>query len=188
MIRVLFALLAVMFSPASSAPDEPTVLQSVEIQIPLRFATLGTPTPEVGVAIVVSNVAEADKQISTILLKGLQDLGLQIESPKLDLKSFLLPGKEWTSSAFELNDDWIKGYNAAAPSPLPAGRVYAVKFVGRYEYAPANLRIALAVELLERSQLGPFRNVRFAYSGRYFADRLERSIRSELVKQPTARS
>lgn len=188
MIRVLFLLLAVAFSAASTAQDEQTAPQRVEIQFPLRFATLGTPTPEVGVAIVVANVAEADKQISTILLKGLQDLGLQIESPQLDLKSFLLPGKEWTSSAFELNDDWIKGYNSAAPSPLPAGRVYAVKFVGRYEYAPEKLKIALAVELLERSQLGPLRSVRFAYSGRYFADRLERSIRSELAKQSAARS
>lgn len=166
--------------------QDASVANPVQIQIPLRFETLGTesPPPQVGAAIVVSNLANADKQISTVLLRGLQNLGLLIESPKLDLTQFLEPNQEWRSSTLELNTGWINGHDAYEGAPvLPTGRIYAVQYAGRYQYAPAVLRIVLTITLFERSRLGPLRKVSFAYSDRYFAERLERSIQSQLIPE-----
>jgi hypothetical protein len=180
--RFIAILLLSLFSMASHAQDL-SAADALQIQIPLRIETLGTdlPTEQVGKAIIVSDLADADKQISTVLLRGLQELGLLIESPKLDLSKFLLPEQDWRSSILQIDAAWVSEHNASVGAPpLPPGRIYAVQYSGRYQYAPAVLRIALVITLFERSQLGPLRKVSFAYSSRYFADRLERSIQAQL--------
>lgn len=162
-------------SQGSEAADE------VQLDIPLRIETLSanSPTPQVG--IVVSDLADADKQVSTVLLRGLQNLGLLIESPALDLHKFLLPGQEWRSSVLELSPSWIVEHNEfAGASALPLGLIYAVQYTGRYQYATSVLRIVLAIALFQRSALGPLRKASTAYSSLFFADKLERSIMSQL--------
>ncbi len=187
MKKNLFILVLLLLFSTTCRSQDAEVSAPIQIQIPLRFETLGTesPSPEIGAAIVVSNLAEADKKISTVLLLSLQNLGLLIESPKLDLTQFLMPNQEWRSNTLELDADWINGHNGYdSRVTLPSERIYAVQYIGRYQYAATVLRIVLSINLFERSRLGPFRKVSFAYSNRYFAERLERSIQSQLTLSP----
>jgi hypothetical protein len=183
-----FALMALSFPVVCSWSQVSKVDEEVQVQVPLRIETLASdlPTPQVGAAIVISDLADADKQVSTVLLRGLQDLGLAIETPALDLDKFLLPGQEWRSTVRELNVNWIAEHNAYDnASMLPPGRVYAVQYTGRYRYASSMLNIAMAVSLFERSALGPLRPASTQYSRRFFADKLERSIKSRLTVAET---
>lgn len=178
--RTVLLALAPPFWPRWSQGSE--AAHEVQLYVPLLIETLSSDTPMPQIGIVVSDLAKADKQISTVLLRGLQNLGLLIEAPALDLDKFLLPGQEWRSSVLELSPDWVAEHNGfVGASELPAGRIYGVRYTGRYQYATAMLHIALTIELFERSALGPLRRASATYSSRFFADKLERSIYSQLT-------
>ncbi|MGQ0510528.1 MAG: hypothetical protein ACT4P9_07920 [Betaproteobacteria bacterium] len=156
---------------------------ALEFRIPLVVETLSAnPKPELGVAIIVPDLANANKQVSNLLLQALQSMGFAIVSPKLDLRVFLMPEQQWHTSIVELSAPELAAYGKAAPTiPLPSGRIYAVQYSGRYAYAEGALRIILSVNLMERSRLGPFRETTFPYSRGFFKDRLEQSVKAQLV-------
>lgn len=169
---------------SASAWSQPTETAEVEVSFPLIVQTLAplASVPEVGV-IVVSDLADADKQVSTVLLQGLQRLGLLIESPPLDLDKFLLQNQQWRSNVVELAPAWISDHNRHAGAPtLPADRIYAVQYSGRYRYAAKVLKLVLAITLYERGVLGPFAKSTKPYSNQFFAEKLEASISSQLTQ------
>jgi hypothetical protein len=159
----------------------------LQFDIPVRFATLDADASqaESGSSLLISDLADADKQISSILLQALQTLGFAIESPKLDLNTFLAQDQQWRSTAVQLSPKDVHDYNnfAQTPQPLPPDRIYAVRYSGRYQFVSSALRMILSISLQERSQLGPLRDVSFSYSQRFFVMRLEDSVKAQVAKQ-----
>jgi hypothetical protein len=156
----------------------------VLVDIPLRFATLGSAPvdTQVGKSIVVTDLARADREISTVLLNGLQDMGLAIEAPPLNLDGFLAEKVAWRTSKRELPPNWIADHNASGAGALPGKRIYAVQYLGQYQYNGPTLRLVLTVWLFERSRFGAFQRTTVPYSSQFFADRLERAILARLTK------
>lgn len=158
-----------------------------QFDIPVKFATLDADSSKAqsGSYLLIPDMGDADKQISNLLLQALQALGFGIESPKLDPNTFLEKDKEWTSTAVQLSAAEVQDYNnfSQTPQPLPPGRIYAVRYSGRYQFVSSALRMILTVSLQERSQLGPLRDVSFSYSPRFFVMRLENSVKEQVAKQ-----
>lgn len=158
----------------------------VEFTIPLTVATRDPAAGgQVGKSILLKDPANADRQISMILLRGLQAIGLVIEAPPLNLETFIEPRQVWRTRVTELGADWIAAHNRASNGErLRADRIYAVQYTGSYLYAGTALRMVLAISLFERSALGPLRPSTAAYSARFFADALEHSILAQAARKP----
>ncbi|UVK80622.1 hypothetical protein LOY46_13555 [Pseudomonas sichuanensis] len=177
-------LLALSFVPEGQAQEAAT---ESSFDVPIAFATLGDspPIPEVATTLIIKP-ADADQQVSDLLLNALQSLGFAIESPQLTLESYLEENQQWQSSQVELTPSELQAYNLVAPQPLPSGSVYAVRYSGRYAFVKSALRMVLSITLMQRSQLGEFKEVNFGFSRQFFVTRLEAAVKAQVANNVTA--
>ncbi|MNX75808.1 hypothetical protein D3C86_1072970 [compost metagenome] len=180
-IRILVILLLVITSLSPTHSQDAN--SEASFDVPVTFATLGgsAPSAEVGRELKI-DPAQASKQVSDLLLQALQDLGFAIESPPLSLTTFLEPDQQWQSDTVELSAKKVQAYNQEALHPLPSGSIYAVRYSGRYLYVTSALRMVLSISLLQRSQLGGFKEVSFNFSRQFFVTQLEDAVKAQLKK------
>jgi hypothetical protein len=177
--------LACLFPPIAAQAQS---REDYSFKMPIEYPSLGV-GPQLTLGYVRLTPGMETAQVTRAIIDALQKMQMSIDKPAIALDDPLpLPQKkEWETDLVKIEPEKIKRHNDLHPTmKLDTRHTFWLRYKGSYQIVDRELIFKLFPVLEHSAQLGRPRPYKKPYSGIYFRDLLQDSVKIELAKTAEA--